>query len=475
MKPELMQVTNTRYRLNFHVAAPAGWINDPNGFVYFRGYYHIFYQYHPYSASWGPMHWGHARSKDLVHWETLPIALTPDEPITKQGVFSGSAIVKDDKMYLMYTGHHFGEAEDDSDFVEDQNIAVSDDGVTFEKFADNPVISAAQIPSDNTNEFRDPKVWKEDGQYYVVLGGQSKEDHLGQALLYSSVDLISWIYEGVIAKSEGIAEQGYIWECPDIFTLNEQQILLMSPKGIEPAGDAYQNLHQTGYMIGDLDLSKPIFNHGPFIEIDHGHDFYASQTTLAPDGRRIMFAWMAMWKSVMPEQADGWAGALTFPRELILRDDHVYMKPVAELAQLRITGTEQNHTWIPSEGDETLVSAAQSNELQLSVSADQDFDLKLVADTNGVLTLHYDCDNSKFTVSRSDRLDMRVGYVRPSDKVNLQILLDRSSLEIFINDGETVFTERYYSETYPDVVLHQNSSKRAQANIYDLDLQAIKY
>ena len=162
-----IEVTNERYRLGYHVMAKSGWINDPNGFCYFKGYYHIFYQHHPYSADWGPMHWGHARSKDLVHWEDLPIALTPGSKEDKDGCFSGSAIVKDDTLYLFYTGHHYYGDNDPEHFWQNQNMAYSIDGVNFTKYEHNPVI--ASEPEDNTHHFRDPKVWEDNGKYYMIL------------------------------------------------------------------------------------------------------------------------------------------------------------------------------------------------------------------------------------------------------------------------------------------------------------------
>lgn len=473
MNEKFIQVTNPRYRLNFHVAAPAGWVNDPNGFVYFKGYYHIFYQYHPYSADWGPMHWGHARSIDLVHWETLPIALSPEKPITQNGMFSGSAIVKDGKLYLMYTGHHFGDSGNDDDFYEDQNIAISEDGIHFEKYANNPVISTP--PIDNTANFRDPKVWQADDTYYVILGGQTKDSKVGRVLLYSSKDLLNWTYEGAIAQAKTRDTEGYMWECPDIFSLAGQDILLMSPQGIQPEREKYLNLHQTGYMIGQLNIDTAKFGRNEFIEIDHGHDFYASQTMLAPDGRRLMFGWMAMWESEMPEKKDGWAGALTFPRELTLKDNHIYMQPVTELDKLRIKQTKKNLSFSSDLTEQVLLSNVESNEINMQLKADKDFTLKFQTADEVVLTLQFDQQNNKVIIARADRSDKRVGYINPAKMISLQLLIDRSSVEVFVNNGETVFTERYYSEVHPDIVLERTDFEDVHVTTYELEKNAIKY
>lgn len=310
-------ITNDRYRLNYHVTAPSGWMNDPNGFSFFKGYYHIFYQYHPNSVKWGPMHWGHARSKDLVHWERLPIALRPGDSEDKDGCFSGSAIVKDDRLYLIYTGHNLKNENNSDDYWQNQNLAVSEDGITFKKCEANPIIP--EPPIDNAADFRDPKIWFDNNKWFVILGSKNNKG-LGRVLLYSSTDLKKWDYIGPIATAKSIDTEGYVWECPDFFKINGQDILIMSPQGIKAKDLKYRNFYQTGYLIGKFDQVTNKFVHGEFHELDYGHDFYATQTMLAPDGRRLMFAWMDMWESEMPEQADGWAGALTFPRELHLKN-----------------------------------------------------------------------------------------------------------------------------------------------------------
>lgn len=166
-------VKNERYRQKYHIMPPQGWMNDPNGLCFFKGYYHVFFQYHPASAEWGPMHWGHVRSLDLVHWENCPIALTPGDSEDKDGCFSGSAVVKDDKLYLIYTGHNYLTGTKKQEVWENQNIAISEDGLRFQKYVKNPVITTP--PSDNSTDFRDPKVWFEDGLWYMVLGSQSKK------------------------------------------------------------------------------------------------------------------------------------------------------------------------------------------------------------------------------------------------------------------------------------------------------------
>ena len=322
---------NKEYRLGYHIMAPANWINDPNGLIQYKGEYHAFYQHHPYDENWGPMHWGHVKSKDLVNWEHCPVALAPGDEFDKGGCFSGSAVEDDGNLVLIYTGHNYIDKEKDI-FFENQNIAVSKDGgITFEKYENNPVI--AKPPVDSIHHFRDPKVWKHEDKWYMVVGNSTK-DNIGRVILYTSSDLYKWDYVGTLATSKG--ELGYMWECPDFFKLGDKYVLSFSPQGIEKKDGKYTNLFQTGYIVGDYDYSNNKFEHGTFNEFDNGHDFYAVQTFLDDKGRRIAIGWMDMWESDMPTKKDGWCGALTLPRELTLSSDNkIMMNPVEELKTLR--------------------------------------------------------------------------------------------------------------------------------------------
>lgn len=461
---QMIKLNNDRYRLGYHVSAPAGWINDPNGFCYYKGYYHIFYQYHPYSADWGPMHWGHARSKDLVHWESLPIALAPDTKADEDGCFSGSAIVKDDVLYLIYTGHHYYDDGDPDHFWQNQNLAYSTDGINFTKYENNPII--ASTPEDNTHHFRDPKVWEKDGKYYMILGSQGK-DGVGRAIIYRSDDLKDWQYLGEIAKANGLTTEGFMWECPDFFELAGKDILLLSPQGIEAQGQKYLNLFQTGYFVGNFDYSTNTFEHGGFTELDHGHDFYATQTTLAPDGRRLVFGWMDMWESRFPEKADGWAGALTLLRELEIKDDQLYMRPVKEAVQLR---TAEISAWNKQVTEKTLLCENEHQaEIDLTLTTDQAFELAFT-DQDKQVKLTFDQATHTFTLLNGDA---RYASIKPNSELKLQIFIDTSSLEIFINDGEAVFTERFYFDNAPQVWL--TAKAQCLTQVYRLDGQAITF
>jgi len=469
-----IEVTNERYRLGYHVMAKSGWINDPNGFCYFKGYYHIFYQHHPYSADWGPMHWGHARSKDLVHWEDLPIALTPGSKEDKDGCFSGSAIVKDDTLYLFYTGHHYYGDNDPEHFWQNQNMAYSKDGVNFTKYEHNPVI--ASEPEDNTHHFRDPKVWEDNGKYYMILGSQEK-DGLGRVILYQSSNLKEWDYIDAIAKSESLEDEGFMWECPDLFSLNQKDILLCSPQGIQETDKKYLNLFQTGYFLGHLNDDKNLFTREQFKELDYGHDFYAAQTTLAPNGRRILIGWMAMWESPMPEKEDGWAGALTIPRELTLENNHLYMKPIEELKDLRTHSIDTANITLK----EPELIASKSSHIEVNIEHQFEHTQETITKCelkdahNNLLSLEYNVNNNELSLYRTDKDDYRYATIESHQDLKLQIFIDKSSIEIFINDGEAVLTERYYTEDDIQVWISSTEDVPTNYQIYQLNNQAIQY
>lgn len=437
---------NPRYRLGYHIMAPANWINDPNGLVQFKGEYHVFYQHHPYGVDWGPMHWGHVRSKDLVHWEHLPIALAPGDPEDPEGCFSGSAVDDGGELNLIYTGHRYADSEKKVP-DEVQCRAFSTNGIHFEKDTKNPVIP--NHPESGSGNFRDPKVWQHCGSWYLVAG--TTKDRIGKVVLYRSSDLRNWVYQGVLAQSDG--SQGYMWECPDFYELDGKHVLMLSPQGIEPDGDCYQNLYQTGYLVGDYNYAANTFNHDRFTELDHGHDFYAVQSFKDDRGRRIAIGWMNMWESPMPEKEDGWAGALTLPRELHLdANGKIRMTPVAELTKLRkkqlFSGKDERIS------GEKAYAALTDELLEIEAEWDPDtsdaseFGIKLRVGATEETVIRYDTAAEKLILDRS-KSGQAVGGMRrtaltSTGRLKLRIFLDRSSVEVFANDGEAVLTSRIY-------------------------------
>jgi len=436
------------FRPAYHLAPPAGWMNDPNGLVFFRGEYHVFYQHHPYSAHWGPMHWGHARSRDLVHWEHLPIALAPGAAYDRDGCFSGSAVVADDRLYLIYTGHVWlGAPGDDRHIRQVQCLASSTDGVSFDKHG--VVIEAA--PEPGIMHFRDPKVWRRAGQWWMALGARRGDDP--QLLLYRSDDLRRWEYLSCALQGQRQAD-GYMWECPDLFELDGSDVFLYSPQGLAPSGYDNWNKFQNSYRMGLLDDRGFFSECGKLRELDHGHDFYAAQTLLAPDGRRLLWAWMDMWDSPMPSQAHHWCGALSLPRELSRDGERLRMRPARELTGLRqslrslpIGAVESADCLIDERGtllefELTLDLAGSSAErfgLALRCSEDQQ-ERTLVYFDAMARRLVLDRQHSGTGVSGVRSVPIAWGQTQ----VALRIFLDRSSIEVFVDDGAYSLSSRIY-------------------------------
>lgn len=443
-------LNNLRYRLKYHIMAKQGWINDPNGLVYFKGYYHVFFQYYPHDAKWGPMHWGHVRSKDLIHWEDLPIALFPED---EDGCFSGSAIEHDGKLFLLYTAHHDLKGEITS-VVQEQNLAYSEDGINFTKYEGNPVI---RVPlSDNTENFRDPKIWSDGNKFYCVIGGQTL-DKRGQVLVYESDDIYHWHFKKTLAQSETADKEGYMWECPDYFEINGQKILMMSPQGIKAQGEHFNNLFQCGYFIGQEKEDKFLYPANSFKELDQGHDFYAAQTLLAPDGRRILIAWMSMWEKDIPEQADGWAGCMTFPRELTIKNGKLIMQPIREIENLeRDIIVEKTLTKYQEQ------YAQRCLKIDLSSQEVSDFELSI---TFGESKLQLCYQKGQFILSKPD-YQARTLTCELS-KLKLEVLCDTSSIEIFCEDGP-VFSERLYG--VGETKLQFNSTNPVKMKVTTLEL-----
>lgn len=433
---------NMRWYPHYHLAARAGWMNDPNGLVWFDGWYHAFYQHHPYSTKWGPMHWGHARSRDLSHWEHLPVALAPEGPEDKDGCFSGSAVVNGDELALIYTGHKFhGDQTNEDNLYQVQCLATSKDGVEFARqgqVIDTPV---------GLHHFRDPKVWCEGDAWYMVVGARVGDT--GQVRLYRSEDLHHWQDEGLLAEAQ--KEMGYMWECPDFFTLNGKQILMFSPQGIAAHGYDNRNLFQSGYLVGNWQPGEIFSQKSAFQEMDHGHDFYAPQSFLTPDGRRIVMAWMAMWESPMPEQQDGWAGMLTLPREVTLTvDNRLQMRPAKELEGLRqawngwSVSTLQNQALSVMDNCETAEVILQWD---LAASDAEQYGIAL----EDGMRLYVDNQAQRLVLERNypqfGLCGQRSIALPETATLNLRVFFDSSSVEVFVNDGEACLSSRIYPQS----------------------------
>lgn len=301
------------------------------------------------------MHWGHAVSDDLVHWEEKDIALFPDMPYEDDGgCFSGSAIVKDDRLYLFYTSVSH-------EHKQTQSLAWSDDGETFHKYEGNPIIKESPL-GDNT-EFRDPKVFEYEGSYRMVVGAGLH--NIAKLLLFKSDDLINWEYIGELV-SDG--KFGACIECPDIFMVEDRYVMMFSSVRSLP--------HRVCFATGDFDGERFIFDNAedPFFPIETGPDFYAPQTFEAPDGRRILIAWMFNWSRTVGK-GQTQVGAFTIPRTLEFDlKDRLTMMPVEEIAgrlkdESRFVSYENGRLRISFEG-RTILDRPFKNEPDMLILED---------------------------------------------------------------------------------------------------------
>ena len=300
-------------RFSYHFEPNTGWMNDPNGLCFYNGQYHAFFQYNPYAPHWDTMHWGHAVSDDLIRWTQVETALYPDQPYEDEGgCFSGSAMEKEGRLYLLYTAVS-------KKLCQAQALAVSRDGIRFEKYPGNPILLGPYPTAEGRSpEFRDPKVIEAFGKYCMVLGARDGDQ--GQVLLYTSADLVNWEYSGILYASEAF---GGTPECPDLFPLGNKWVLMFS--AIRPT------VASTVFVVGEFDGRAFKAERELYSEL--GPDLYAPQSFAAPDGRRIAIGWFYRWGKALPEGA-ATAGALSIPRELTLKDGRIYNYPVAEARHL---------------------------------------------------------------------------------------------------------------------------------------------
>ena len=441
------------WRQKYHIQGIVGLINDPNGFSQFKGKYHIFYQWNPLGTDHKNKTWAHSVSDDLLHWKRLKTALRPDTWYSKDGVYSGSAIVDDEKLYLFYTGNV---KDSDGNRESYQCLAVSSNGENFERWEP----SIVNQPDGYTRHIRDPKIWKKDDKFYAVIGIQS-EDLEGKAVLYSSENIKEWKFEGEIAGANHgkIKDFGFMWECPDYFQLKDEKtgeikdLLVFSPQGLEPEGDLYNNKYQTGYLFGKLDYEKPEFEIlSDFVEIDRGHDFYAPQSMEDDKGRRLIVGWMGIPEEEdFPTVKNEWLHCLTLPRELKVIDGKLYQVPIKEMESIRGEKIEFSEKVT----GEVKVGTGVTYELKAKFTDfNSDFGLKLRTSKNSETVLKFDYNDKKFVLDRTkgEQPDKRLRkvYLGNISELELTVFVDSSSVEVFINGGAEVFSSRIFPEKDAD-------------------------
>lgn len=475
------------YRPQYHFSPPEKWMNDPNGLVYNEGIYHLFYQYYPDDIVWGPMHWGHAISKDMIHWDHKPIALYPDE---NGLIFSGSAVVDksntsgfakngETPLVAMYTYHLMkGEQEGRKDF-QTQGIAYSlDNGETWTKYEGNPVIG-----NNGIKDFRDPKVfWHTESETWIMalVAG----DH---AKFYRSDDLKDWKHISDFGKEYGA--HGGVWECPDLFPLKvqdmeeEKWVLIISINPGAPNGGS-----GTQYFIGDFDGTRFTTDQKEAKWLDYGTDNYAGVTyNNTPNDRRIFIGWMSNWDYARDTPTEKWRSAMTLPRELKLKkieDDYKLVNlPLDEVGALGDSELLAAITIPYGQSQNFKLEGLDQSKISFKTKS-KDFKLIFANDLNEKVVFNMDSSTNSLVLDRSKSGE--VGFQEEfgnkqhyapagpltKTEIPVSIFLDWSSIEIFVDEGLIALTDQVFpSEPYNQLRIENNDS---QHSITDITVQKMK-
>jgi len=449
------------FRLQYHFSPPAQWMNDPNGLIYHEGEYHLFYQHNPHDIVWGPMHWGHAVSADLVNWTNLPIALYPD-PIGT--IFSGSAVIDWENTAGFGEGAMVAVFTHDASGRQMQSLAYSsDNGRTWTKYDGNPVLE----PPNNIRNFRDPKViWHDGGSgegHWVMMVTAGNI-----ILFFISPDLKTWTPSGGFGL--GYGEAGGVWETPDLFELpvdggpETRWVLTVAIQDNAPAGGSGMQ-----YFVGDFDGEVFTSDNSKETTLwaDYGADFYAAQGwNETPDDRQVWAAWMNNWRYAQDIPTTTWRGALTLPRELSLRTTpegvRLVQKPIAELQELRGEHWSWANETVTAVSEQLADISGDTLEIIADFAATPNMDanrfgIRLHAGNDAQTTIGYATKQQFAFIDRSQSglIDFNSTFAGVhaatlplvDDSVRFHILVDRSSVELFANDGLVTITDRIFPTT----------------------------
>jgi fructan beta-fructosidase len=446
-----------QYRLQAHFSPKAHWVNDPNGMVYNNGIYHLFFQYHPYSSTWGPMHWGHATSKDMIHWKHEPIAIYPDSNGT---IFSGSAVVDKNNttgfgkkgqapMVAIFTHHNsIGEKAGRNDF-QNQSIAYSNDnGKTWIKYSGNPVLKNPGI-----TDFRDPKVmWYEPQKKWVMT--LATKDCIS---FFSSPNLKDWQKESEFGKTLGA--HGGVWECPDLISLDDngkqRWVLIVN---LNPGGPNMGSATQ--YFVGDFNGKTFVTDQQDTRWLDFGPDNYAGVTWSNTGKRKILIGWMSNWMYANQVPTEAWRNAMTLPRELKLQhvgnSIFVAAQPVAELASIQSKPVAVQNISVNKIIDISKLTGKIGFPCKLDITANQlkDFSIVLSNSIGEELLIGYDSKLQQYFIDRTKagKSDFNKDFAKrhfaprltDEKKMKISLVIDVSSIELFADDGLTVMTSIFF-------------------------------
>lgn len=437
----------------FHITGEKGWINDPNGVVKFHNQYHIFYQHHPYSNVWGPMHWGHVVSDDLIHFKYLPIALTPGDEFDKDGCFSGTSLVKDDTLYVVYTGfiHH-----DDPDKVRQiQCLATSKDGIRFVKHG--AIITGKDLPKKYKScDFRDPKLTYKDGYYYLFAVAKKVDGSGGSIVLFKSKDLYHWEFLSDVLTHNS---EGEMLECVDYH--EDLGLMLYSEQNFPSDNDHCLNIHSCEYEIGKLNSEYKFISSGKHL-IDYGFDFYAAQIM---NDDHYLIGWLDMWGRNNPSDKYGFAGMLTIPRKVYIEDGLMLQTPViyGKLDKtINIKDTYEGHLSIGS----IILEIDNLESLSISLRMGKDEETKFYLKDN---EFYFDRSKSGELLYGDEKDELSLKGIRKmpyrrKDKDIIYIIMDKYSIEIFVNGIS--MSNIVYPKDDSDIFKIDAVAKNTTLNVY---------
>lgn len=458
------QVSTSKWRMNHHIHPKSGLLNDPNGFSYFNGQWHLFYQTYPFGAVHGLKSWVHLTSKDLVHWQDHGLAIEPDSKFDSHGAYTGTALPIDQRLFIMYTGNVRTKDWQRQSY----QIGAWMDANNQVTKLEQPLLTNA--PKGYTTSIRDPYLIKKDDQYFAIIGAQTDQER-GAALVYQSNDLKMWNFVGPL--NIPAKKTGYMVECPNLIFVSNRPVFLYCPQGLPKSVFDYKNIYPNLYMIGDqVDLNTAQWSGSTKLhQLDDGFDVYATQAINAPDGRALAISWIGLPEIDYPTDTQNWAHCLSVVKELSLKDDHLYQNPVAEMKSLRKTSYS-----IDKQTEEINLSKTGSFEIELTIPKDSQLTLSISnQQQHGSLKFFLDADQGTVTVDRQNTGrafgekygQQRKSQVAAHQTLKIRLIIDVSVFECYINDGYSVITGRFFLDDRPDKISLQGQPKQVSGKVWE--------
>lgn len=437
------------YRPRYHLSAKKGWINDPHGFNHFKGEFHIFFQYDPFYSTPHKVYWGHVTTTDFIHFSDTMVAIAPIDPYDNAGCFSGSTIVKDDTLYIFYTGHALKE---DGKYYQTLNVAYSKDGYNFEKSNLNPLIDTKDIPScADIYDFRDPCIFKKDDKYYIILGSKNRAIQTSLLLLFESNDLLHWNFKKVLVESNKL---GSMFECPNLITFENENYIVVSPQDVPPKGDSFYNVSSCIYFK----LPKDFINNDVTLEnpkeIDHGFEYYAPNVY---DPDKLLAGWHQLWgrRYYLAEIGEDFTNNFTLFKD-IKREKSGVLRFIPLKSYENLYRNEEKHSFKIKPQKEKIFNVGKYYHAKIKVKTLDDllFTIKITKNNNESVDLKLDAKNKTLVLDRTSLKEQLFGCENnPStwgyrflkldeikDEFSFEIYVDSECVEIFVNNYKDSFS-----------------------------------